>query len=73
MLNHMYANQNRNRTRPCLQSRADLFRIFKYDISSAAVDSDHTQPLLLTRHNVVPGMILVSVCVWGGLWASLGM
>ncbi|KAK7102791.1 uncharacterized protein [Littorina saxatilis] len=59
MLNHIYANQNKNRTRPCLQSRTDLFRILKYDVSSAAADSDHTQPLLMTRHNVVPGMILI--------------
>ncbi|KAL8576950.1 hypothetical protein ACOMHN_024226 [Nucella lapillus] len=59
MVNHIYANLNRNRTRPCLQSRNDPFRIFKYDINTAAEESDHTQPLLLTRHNVVPGMFLI--------------
>ncbi|XP_076447540.1 uncharacterized protein LOC143284598 isoform X2 [Babylonia areolata] len=59
MVNHIHANQNRNRTRPCLQSRNDPFRIFRYDINMAAEDSDHTQPLLLTRHNVVPGMFLI--------------
>lgn len=59
MLNHIYATQNRNRTRPCLQSRGDMFRIFKYDIGTAAEDCNHTQPLLLTRHNVVPGMFLI--------------
>lgn len=61
MLNEIYQNQNRNRTRPCVQSRSDMFRVFKYDINTAAEMSDHTQPLLLTRHNVVPGMFLVSV------------
>ncbi|KAK7484126.1 hypothetical protein BaRGS_00024615 [Batillaria attramentaria] len=59
MLNHIYATQNRNRTRPCLQSRGDMFRIFKYDINTAADNCTHTQPLLLTRHNVVPGMFLI--------------
>ncbi|XP_053377067.1 uncharacterized protein LOC123530542 isoform X4 [Mercenaria mercenaria] len=59
MLNEIYSNQNRNRTRPCVQSRGDMFRVFKYDINSAAEMSDHTQPLLMTRHNVVPGMILI--------------
>ena len=60
MLNEIYQNQNRNRTRPCVQSRSDMFRLFKYDINTAAEMSNHTQPLLLTRHNVVPGMFLVS-------------
>ena len=59
MLNEIYVNQNRNRTRPCVQSRTDIFRVFKYDINSAAEMSNHTQPLLMTRHNVVPGMFLV--------------
>lgn len=59
MLGEIYQNQNRNRTRPCIQSRSDMFRVFRYDINSAAEMSDHTQPLLLTRHNVVPGMFLV--------------
>ncbi|KAL4226564.1 hypothetical protein ACF0H5_014549 [Mactra antiquata] len=59
MLNEIYTNQNRNRTRPCVQSRSDMFRVFKYDINSAAEMSDHTQPILMTRHNVVPGMFLI--------------
>ncbi|CAL1534535.1 unnamed protein product [Lymnaea stagnalis] len=59
MLNEIYQNQNRNRTRPCLQCRGDPFRLLKYDINTATEGSDHTQPLLLTRHNVVPGMFLI--------------
>ncbi|XP_052781293.1 uncharacterized protein LOC128217895 isoform X3 [Mya arenaria] len=59
MVNEIYQNQNRNRTRPCVQSRSDMFRVFKYDINSAAEMSNHTQPILLTRHNVVPGMFLI--------------
>ncbi|XP_005107667.1 uncharacterized protein LOC101861687 isoform X2 [Aplysia californica] len=59
MLNQIHQNQNRNRTRPCMQCRSDMFRILKYDINTAMEGSDHTQPLLLTRHNVVPGMFLI--------------
>ncbi|GFR69725.1 glutamate-rich protein 6 [Elysia marginata] len=59
MLGQIYQNQNRNRTRPCLQSGQDMYRIVKYDINTAGEGSDHTQPLLLTRHNVVPGMFLI--------------
>ncbi|XP_062584054.1 uncharacterized protein LOC134245821 isoform X4 [Saccostrea cucullata] len=59
MIEEIYLSQNRNRTKPCVQSRTDLFRIFQYDINTASEGSDHTQPLLLTRHNVVPGMFLI--------------
>ncbi|XP_059152679.1 uncharacterized protein LOC131938590 isoform X2 [Physella acuta] len=59
MLNTIYENQNRNRTRPCLQCRTDTFRLLRYDINTAMEGSNHTQPMLLTRHNVVPGMFLI--------------
>ncbi|XP_071170308.1 uncharacterized protein LOC143062443 isoform X4 [Mytilus galloprovincialis] len=59
MLEEIYMNQNRNRTKPCVQGRNDTYRIFQYDINTAAEGSHHTTPLLLTRHNVVPGMILM--------------
>ncbi|XP_078341968.1 uncharacterized protein LOC111107827 isoform X2 [Crassostrea virginica] len=59
MIEEIYLSQNRNRTKPCVQSRTDMFRILQYDINSAAEGSDHTQPQLLTRHNVVPGMFLI--------------
>ncbi|XP_069141921.1 uncharacterized protein [Argopecten irradians] len=60
MVEEIYMSCNRNRTKPCVQCRGDLFRLLQYDITTAAEGSDHTQPLLLTRHNVVPGMFLVS-------------
>ncbi|KAH9503808.1 hypothetical protein Btru_066692 [Bulinus truncatus] len=59
MLCEIYQDQNRNRTRPCLQCRTDSFRILKYDINTAMEGSDHAQPILLSRHNVVPGMFLI--------------
>ena len=60
MLEQLHDEKNRNRTRPCMQSRNDPFRVFWYDVATAAEFSDHGQPLLLRRHNVVPGMFLVS-------------
>lgn len=60
MLDEIYRVQNRNRTRPCIQSRSDAYRILKYDINTASQGSDHTHPLLLIRHNIVPGMFLVN-------------
>ena len=64
MLEKLNADRNRNRTKPCLQSQVDLSRVFWYDMASAADFSDHTQPLLLRRHNVVPGMFLVGWCTY---------
>ena len=43
-----------------LQARNDPFRLVRYDIATAA---DHAQPLLMRRHNAVPGMFLVSSVV----------
>ncbi|KAF6022371.1 hypothetical protein EB796_019311 [Bugula neritina] len=42
-----------------MQSRADTYRLFRYDVVTAYFDTDHTQPLLLARHNAVPGMFLI--------------
>lgn len=64
MIEEIYLSQNRNRTKPCVQSRMDMFRILQYDINTASEGSNHTQPLLLTRHNVVPGMFLVGNWGW---------
>lgn len=44
---------------PNSQARHDPYRLLRYDIAIAARDTDHSQPLLLTRHNAVPGMFLV--------------
>ncbi|XP_064604787.1 LOW QUALITY PROTEIN: uncharacterized protein C3orf20 homolog [Liolophura sinensis] len=59
MIEKIHANQNKNRTRPCAAARFDAFRILRYDVATAAFESDHTQPMLLARHNVVPGMFLI--------------
>ena len=60
MLEHIYFEKNNKRTHPCVQSRTDAFRVIHYDVATAAEYTTHTQPLLSKRHNVVPGMFLVS-------------
>ena len=59
MLEDIYFEKNNKRTHPCVQSRNDPFRIVHYDVTTAAEYTMHTQPLLMKRHNVVPGMFLV--------------
>ncbi|XP_074643175.1 uncharacterized protein LOC141900272 [Tubulanus polymorphus] len=59
MLEVLYSELNKNRTHPCLQSTGDPFRIFLYDIASAAELSNCTKPLLLRRHNAAAGMFLI--------------
>ena len=59
MLENMYFSRNKNRTRPCLQSKEDPFRVVMYDVNTAADYTDFSSPMLLRRHNVLPGMFLV--------------
>ncbi|XP_064632512.1 uncharacterized protein LOC135490876 isoform X2 [Lineus longissimus] len=58
-LEQMYSERHKNRTRPCNESKLDPYRIFKYDVATAAEYTNYTQPLLLRRHNVVAGMFLM--------------
>ena len=60
MLEALHEDRHRERHKPCVSSKSDAYRLFWYDVTSAADFSDHTQPLLVRRHNVVPGMFLVS-------------
>lgn len=59
MLDRLHAERNANRTHICMQARGDMYRVFRYDIATAYFDTDHTQPILLSRHNAVAGMFLV--------------
>ena len=63
MLEDINFEKNNKRTHPCVQSRNDPFRIVHYDVTTAAEYTMHTQPLLMKRHNVVPGMFLVGTHV----------
>ncbi len=59
-IENMYINCNKNRVQPCKDSVKDEIRFLFYDLRTCIDDSDHTQPLLVTRHNVSAGMVLVS-------------
>lgn len=59
MLEHIYVSKNKNRTKPCLQCRHDQYRILRYDLARAHIDTEKSRPLQLERHCVVPGMTLM--------------
>ncbi len=60
IMTEMYGSNNRTRLQPCKESVKDEVRFFRYDVNCATVNSNHSSPLLITRHNVSPGMVLVS-------------
>ncbi|XP_036106870.1 uncharacterized protein C3orf20 homolog isoform X2 [Molossus molossus] len=61
----MYREQNRTRSMPCPQSHLDSFRFLKYNIISASKFTSSNCPLLVQRHNVIPGIFLVHLdTVW---------
>lgn len=59
MLTDMYTENNRNRLQPCKEALRDDTRFFRYSVSNSIINSNHNQPLLVTRHNVSPGMVLI--------------
>lgn len=59
MFTNLHESNNRNRVQPCKESLRDEIRYLFYDLKSAADDSDHSQPMLVTRHNVASGTVLV--------------
>lgn len=59
MLERIHERQFRTRLWPCFQSRNDPFRIFLYDVATAAKQLGDAEPLLTRQHNVVPGMFLI--------------
>ncbi|KAJ7382954.1 hypothetical protein OS493_031730 [Desmophyllum pertusum] len=59
MLDQLFHEKNRNRSLPCVQAQNDPFRLVRYDISLASRGVTQSQPLLLRRHNAVPGMFLM--------------
>lgn len=61
MLDQLFHEKNRNRSLPCVQAQNDPFRLVRYDISTASHGLTQSQPLLLRRHNAVPGMFLMYV------------
>nr|XP_020671352.1 uncharacterized protein C3orf20-like [Pogona vitticeps] len=60
-LEQLYERKNKNRSMPCTQGRLDSFRLLKYDISSADEFTGHCGSLLVKRHNIAPGMVLMYI------------
>ncbi|XP_036156798.1 uncharacterized protein C3orf20-like isoform X3 [Myotis myotis] len=60
-VNKVYREQNKARNMPCTQSRLDSFRFLKYNIISASKFTGSNYPLLVQRHNVVPGIFLMYI------------
>jgi len=59
MLQELHATANKNKAIPCLQSYKEDYRLFIYDIATANQTANRRSPLLLDRHNVVPGMTMI--------------
>nr|XP_014335721.1 PREDICTED: uncharacterized protein C3orf20-like [Bos mutus] len=54
----LYTKLNRHRSMPCVQCHSDAFRLMKYNIITASKFTSSKSPLLVQRHNVIPGIFL---------------
>ncbi|XP_058597713.1 uncharacterized protein C3orf20 homolog isoform X1 [Neofelis nebulosa] len=57
----VYRKLNRSKSMPCIQSCSDPFRLLKYNITSASKFTGNSCPLLVQRHNVIPGIFLMYI------------
>nr|XP_055192324.1 uncharacterized protein C3orf20 homolog [Nyctereutes procyonoides] len=57
----VYRKLNRFKSMPCIQSCSDPFRMLKYNITSACKFTGGSCPLLVQRHNVIPGIFLMYI------------
>ncbi|XP_057172533.1 uncharacterized protein C3orf20 homolog [Ursus arctos] len=57
----VYRKLNRSKSMPCIQSCSDPFRLLKYNITSACKLTGGCCPLLVQRHNVIPGIFLMYI------------
>ncbi|KAI6651603.1 hypothetical protein LOD99_4854 [Oopsacas minuta] len=59
MLNTLHYQRNKYRAMPCIDSDGDLYRLFKYDLATAADEACGGVPLLVERHKAEPGMFFM--------------
>ncbi|KAJ1061807.1 hypothetical protein K5549_002842 [Capra hircus] len=57
----LYRKLNRHRSMPCIQCRSDAFRLMKYNVITASKFTSSKSPLLVQRHNVIPGIFLMYI------------
>ncbi|XP_013374943.1 PREDICTED: uncharacterized protein C3orf20-like [Chinchilla lanigera] len=60
-LAQVYRELNRARTMPCIQSHLDAFRLLRYNLTSTSKLTGSDCPLLVRRHNIVPGIFLMYI------------
>ncbi|XP_076870663.1 uncharacterized protein C3orf20-like isoform X2 [Brachyhypopomus gauderio] len=68
-LQRLHHQQVYQSSTPCIKSSKNLFRLVKYDIDTATRHTHTEQPLLVRRHNVGPGTVLMYMggkMVYGG-------
>ncbi|KAJ7329922.1 hypothetical protein JRQ81_016096 [Phrynocephalus forsythii] len=58
-LEWLYERKNKDRSMPFTQGHLDSFCLLKYDINSADEFTGRCGSLLVKRHNIAPGMVLV--------------
>lgn len=61
MLSNLYEASNKNRVQPCKESLRDETRYLFYDLKLAVKDSDHSESMLIKRHNVSTETVLVRI------------
>lgn len=59
MLNTVHYQRNKYRAMPCTDSDGDVYRLFKYDLATAADVDSGGVPLLVKRHKAEPGMFFM--------------
>ncbi|XP_070645072.1 uncharacterized protein C3orf20 homolog [Bos indicus] len=57
----LYTKLNRHRSMPCVQCHSDAFRLMKYNVITASKFTSSKSPLLVQRHNVIPGIFLMYI------------
>uniref|UniRef100_A0A8C0GDJ1 Chromosome 3 open reading frame 20 n=1 Tax=Chelonoidis abingdonii TaxID=106734 RepID=A0A8C0GDJ1_CHEAB len=78
MLQSLYMEKQHGRPSPCVQCRCDPYRLLRYDMDSVTRRKPPLPPLLVRKHAVTPGMVLMYAggkllfggCVFNGYGCS---
>ncbi|XP_026506284.1 uncharacterized protein C3orf20 homolog [Terrapene carolina triunguis] len=78
MLQSLYMEKQHGRPSPCIQCRCDPYRLLRYDMDSVTRRKPLLPPLLVRKHAVTPGMVLMYAggkllfggCVFNGYGCS---
>ncbi|KAM7169354.1 uncharacterized protein C3orf20 homolog [Macrochelys suwanniensis] len=78
MLQSLYMEKQHGRPSPCIQCRCDPYRLLRYDMDSVTRRKPPLPPLLVQKHAVTPGMVLMYAggkplfggCVFNGYGCS---